>query len=176
VKVSIAALVEFRLPPESFPVTPSRQSRRGGYATPLVGFCSLQHMPDSGVHSSRVCLARLVPPSGFGYPLDGLLPPGPGQPCFMPTALLGFRPSELSPHRRVSRTSPSEMNPRAVSLTAAPADESASRPGQRRLLGFDLSGSPSSSPTWLASTMTGCSPGLWSFPGHSTGRLVHTPV
>lgn len=43
---------------------------------------------------SRVCLARFVPPSGFGYPLDGLLPPRPGQPCFRPTALMGFRPSK----------------------------------------------------------------------------------
>jgi hypothetical protein len=138
--------------------------------------CSLQHVPSSGVHSTRVCLARFVPPSGFGYPPGGLLPPGPGQPCFMPTALLGFCPSELSPRRRVSRTSPSGMDPPAVSPTAAPADESASRPGRPRLLGFDLSGSPLSPPVCLAPTATGCSLGLSSFPGYSTGRLVHTPV
>jgi hypothetical protein len=47
-------------------------------------------MQDSGVHSARVCLARYVPPSGFGYPPDGLLPPGPRRPFFVPTALLGF--------------------------------------------------------------------------------------
>jgi hypothetical protein len=31
-----------------------------------------------------------VPPSGFGYPPDGFLPSGPGEPYFMLTALLGF--------------------------------------------------------------------------------------
>jgi hypothetical protein len=31
-----------------------------------------------------------VPPSGFGYPLDGLLPSIPGRPCFRSTALMGF--------------------------------------------------------------------------------------
>jgi hypothetical protein len=31
-----------------------------------------------------------VPPSGFGYPLGGLLPPSPCQPFFMPAALMGF--------------------------------------------------------------------------------------
>jgi hypothetical protein len=34
--------------------------------------------------------ARFVPPSGFGYPLDGLLPSVPRRPYFMPAALLGF--------------------------------------------------------------------------------------
>jgi hypothetical protein len=41
-----------------------------------------------------------VPPSGFGYPLDGLLPSTPGRACFIPTALLGFIPSEPSPLER----------------------------------------------------------------------------
>jgi hypothetical protein len=34
--------------------------------------------------------AHYVPPSGFGYPLDGLLPSVPGRFCFTPAALLGF--------------------------------------------------------------------------------------
>jgi hypothetical protein len=34
--------------------------------------------------------ARYVPPSGFAYPLDGLLPPSPCRSCFIPTALMGF--------------------------------------------------------------------------------------
>ena len=44
----------------------------------------------SEVHSPRVCRARYVPPSGFGYPLGGLLPPSPCRLCFTPAALLGF--------------------------------------------------------------------------------------
>jgi len=34
--------------------------------------------------------ARYVPPSGFGYPLDGLLPANPCRLCFTPAALMGF--------------------------------------------------------------------------------------
>lgn len=34
--------------------------------------------------------SRYVPPSGFGHPLDGLLPPRPCRFCFAPAALLGF--------------------------------------------------------------------------------------
>jgi hypothetical protein len=57
---------------------------------PLLGFASLQHLPASRVHCSRVCLARYVPPSGFGYPLGGLLPAALGRACFVPTAFVGF--------------------------------------------------------------------------------------
>jgi hypothetical protein len=92
-----SSLFEFSLPPEYFPVSPSRPSYRSNPPTTLLGFASLQHIQGSGVHLPRVCLARYVPPSGFRYPLDGLLPPGPRRPCFVPTALLGFRPSKRSP-------------------------------------------------------------------------------
>jgi hypothetical protein len=44
----------------------------------------------SKVYLSRVCLARFVPSSGFGYPLDGFLPSIPCRFCFAPAALLGF--------------------------------------------------------------------------------------
>jgi len=42
------------------------------------------------VHLPRVLPARYVPPSGFGYPLDGFLPAIPRRFCFAPAALLGF--------------------------------------------------------------------------------------
>jgi hypothetical protein len=47
-------------------------------------------LEDSEVHTSRASQARYVPPSGFGYPLDGLLPPSPCRFCFAPAALMGF--------------------------------------------------------------------------------------
>jgi hypothetical protein len=42
------------------------------------------------VHSTRTSPARYGPPSGFGYPLDGLRPSYPCRLCFTPAALLGF--------------------------------------------------------------------------------------
>jgi len=42
------------------------------------------------VHLMRALPARYVPPSGFGYPLDGFLPSIPGRFCFTPAALVGF--------------------------------------------------------------------------------------
>jgi hypothetical protein len=47
-------------------------------------------MKDSKVHVSRALPARFVPPSGFDYPLDGLLPSDPRRFCFTPAALMGF--------------------------------------------------------------------------------------
>jgi hypothetical protein len=96
-------LFEFRLPPESFLALPSRPLRRSDEPATLLGFDSLQHIRGSGVHLPRVCLARYVPPSGFDYPPDGLLPPDPRRPCFVPAALLGFSPPKRSPPERYPR-------------------------------------------------------------------------
>jgi hypothetical protein len=41
--------------------------------------------------------AAFVPPSGFGYPLDGLLPLNPSGDPKISTALLGFSPSKHCP-------------------------------------------------------------------------------
>jgi hypothetical protein len=58
--------------------------------TPLMGFASLQHLQGLKIHLPRALPARYVPPSGFGYPLDGLLPADPRRFCFAPAALMGF--------------------------------------------------------------------------------------
>lgn len=42
------------------------------------------------VHFTRGLPARYVPPSGFGYPRDGLLPSNPCRFCFTPAALMGL--------------------------------------------------------------------------------------
>jgi len=91
--------------------------------------------------STRALPARFVPSSGFGYPLDGLLPPSPGQLCFTLAALLGFTlRSFLLPTgtRRVSAC----VDPHAVSSVGIPAAEAVGRPNGPRLLGFDPAGSP----------------------------------
>jgi hypothetical protein len=79
----------------------------------------------SEVHLMRVLPARYVPPSGFGYPLDGFLPLTPRRLCFAPAALLGFHPSELSPPerypRRHRRDEPTYRSACRSSGTEAPA-------------------------------------------------------
>jgi len=56
---------------------------------------------DPKVHLTRILPARYVPPSGFGYPLDGFLPSHPCRLCFAPAALLGF-PFGVFPSRKVT--------------------------------------------------------------------------
>jgi hypothetical protein len=48
------------------------------------------HASEEGPRSADGATARCVPPSGFGYPLDGLLPAIPCRFCFTPAALVGF--------------------------------------------------------------------------------------
>jgi hypothetical protein len=49
--------------------------------------------------------ARYVPSSGFGYPLDGLLPLRPRRVCFTSTALLGFTLRSLPLSKGIRRVS-----------------------------------------------------------------------
>jgi hypothetical protein len=80
-------LVELDLPLEFHPAIPSRPPRR---SAPLMGFCSLQHVRNPRSTLRGLKPARYVPPSGFGYPLDGFLPRIPCRFCFAPAALMGF--------------------------------------------------------------------------------------
>jgi len=81
-------LSEFRLPPEFYPSDPSRPT----VARRLLSWASAPFSTDQDRRStsSRVLPARYVPPSGFGYPPDGLLPAIPSRFCFTPAALLGL--------------------------------------------------------------------------------------
>jgi hypothetical protein len=66
--------------------TPQRHARAG--TSPGLSFPTAHQ--GSKVHFPRALPARYVPPSGFGYPLDGFLPSNPRRFCFAPAALLGF--------------------------------------------------------------------------------------
>ena len=63
-----------------------------------------------------------VPPSGFGYPLDGLLPLNPSEPFYGPTAPMGFSPSELGLPARYADVS-TAVYPPAVSPAPDVASE-----------------------------------------------------
>jgi hypothetical protein len=84
---------------------------------------------------------RYVPPSGFGYPLDGLLPANPCRFCFAPAALLGFSPSEDSLTKGI-RGVTTRMNPHTVRPFGIPAAEAPGRHERLRFLGFNPFESP----------------------------------
>jgi hypothetical protein len=65
-----------------------------------MGFCSLKHISEWMVHSARAFACPLVPPSGFGHPLDGLLPIHSWPVFFHTGSTLGINPSKLSPPER----------------------------------------------------------------------------
>ena len=60
------------------------------------------------VHLPRVLPARYVPPSGFGYPPDGLLPFNPWPVFFHTDSAHGINPSKLSPLERPPTALPVE--------------------------------------------------------------------
>jgi hypothetical protein len=92
------------------------------------------------VHSARVLShTRYVPSSGFGYPLDGLLPRIPGRFCFAPAALLGFNPSEVCPFLKAPVAFRPKDEPTCRWFDGCFRRINASdRPEERRLLGSCL--------------------------------------
>jgi hypothetical protein len=80
-------LFELHLPLECYPASPTQPPQRSG---PLMGFGSLQRSRYPRSTCRGIKPSRYVPPSGFGYPLGGLLPRIPCRFCFTPAALLGF--------------------------------------------------------------------------------------
>jgi hypothetical protein len=85
-----------------------------------MGFQSLQHIQGPAIHLLQAFAdARYVPPSGFGYPLDGFRPPNPRRPYFVPTALLGFTLRSIPLSEGIRRLS-TRMNPLTVSPTVIP--------------------------------------------------------
>jgi hypothetical protein len=132
-------LFEFRSPPEYYPANPSQPSELSRLLS--WAFVSLQHILGSEVHLPRACLTRYVPPSGFEYPLDGLLPPSPRRFCFAPAALLGFTLRSFPLPQGIRRVS-ARKHPLTVSPAVVTVAETTSRPGRPRFLGFDPYGSP----------------------------------
>jgi hypothetical protein len=95
----------------------------------------------SKVHWPRVLPARYVPPSGFGYPLDGFLPSVPCRFFFAPAALMGFTLRSVPPSKG-TRGVTTRMSPLAVPPVGIPAAVAVGRPNRPRLLGFDPFESP----------------------------------
>jgi hypothetical protein len=80
-------LFEFNLPIEYYPAKPSLSAAADGLLSwAFVPYSTL------GIEGPLYAglTTRYVPSSGFGYPLDGLLPWIPCRFCFTPAALMGF--------------------------------------------------------------------------------------
>jgi hypothetical protein len=130
--VQSSPLFEFRLPLEYYPAKPSRPAAAGqllSWALVPYSTSRIEGPPHAGSP------ARYVPPSGFGYPLGGLLPSVPCRFCFTPAALVGFtlRRFLLSEGIRcvTTRKHPLTVRPRGI-----PAAEAPGRPDGPRFLGF----------------------------------------
>jgi hypothetical protein len=113
-----------------------RLVRRRGDEPTLMDLHSLQHIQGPEIHPiRRRSKVGFVPPSGFGYPLDGFLPLSPRRPCFVPTALMGFHPSEpLTPRGKPGVSD--RLHPHVVDTRVFSRGE-AGRCAKPRPLGFD---------------------------------------
>ena len=174
-KTRFSPLVGFGVPPESFSVVPSRAAlpRQGLDRLLSWALAPYNTCRQRGSTGRGPCQARFVPPSGFGYPLDGLRPPKPGRACFIPTAFLGFFPSERSPltrwptRFRIARTCVSSVRrdlPQANLRTGA-KDTDFQALALARVPGRERVFSP---------PPAGGSPGILPFQGSPTGRLART--
>jgi hypothetical protein len=100
------------LPSNSYPAATTTGSSRGLLLPTALEGCE--------VHFSRASPTRYVPPSGFGYPLGGLLPRVPCRFCFAPAALLGFTLRRF-PLPKGFRGVSAGRNPHTVNLRVTPA-------------------------------------------------------
>jgi len=104
----------------SFRVLPSNTYPAATTAESSHGLLLPTALEELEVHSSRALPTRYVPPSGFGYPLGGLLPRIPCRFCFAPAALMGFSLRRF-PLPAGLRGVSAEKNPRTVNLRVTPA-------------------------------------------------------
>jgi hypothetical protein len=104
----------------SFRVVPSNTYPAATATESSHGLSFPTALEESEVHFSRASPTRYGPPSGFGYPLGGLLPRIPCRSCFIPAALLGFTLRRF-PLPKGFRGVSAGTNPRTVNLQVTPA-------------------------------------------------------
>jgi hypothetical protein len=111
VKRPMPTLFEFRFPPEycsTQPSLPTAVSKLLSWA-----FAPFSTSRIGGPLVAGHARTRYVPPSGFGYPLGGLLPPSPCRFSFAPAALMGFALRSFLLSKGIRRFR-DRMNPHAV--------------------------------------------------------------
>jgi hypothetical protein len=166
-------LFEFRLPIEFLPANPSRSAAANwllSWTSAPFSTCEDRRSTLRGVSRSRY-----VPPSGFGYPRDGLLPPSPGRLCFAPAALMGFTLRSV-PLSKGIRASPPERTHMPFLPPVCRSREVIGRPDGLRLLGFAPFESPLRPDNAVSTLAAGCSLGFLPFQGSSTRALAEIPL
>jgi hypothetical protein len=101
--IPVHPLFDFRAPLETHSESPGHRPQP---TTPLMGSRSLQHIRTRRSTHTGVPQPADGPPPGFGDPLDGLRPPNPCRPCFVPAALMGFALRSFSLSRGISTFPP----------------------------------------------------------------------
>jgi hypothetical protein len=133
---------------------------------PLMGFCSLQHMPATGVHLPRGSPAPLRSASRVWLPSWRFTPPETWPGLFHPDSVPGIPPFGAFPSRKVALVFPPAPNPLAVNPARSPASE-AHRPVRRastsRLWPLRES---LAAPREINPQTAGCSLGIFPFQGH----------
>jgi hypothetical protein len=130
------------------------------------------HTSEEGPRFAGGATARFVPPSGFGYPLGGLLPSTPGRVCFIPTALLGFPPAEPFPPGRWDRVSPIAAPACRQIATRSDAANHTGRHRDHRLPGFGPPPESHDLRRVFSPLQAGCSRGVQPFQGCPASRLA----
>jgi hypothetical protein len=128
-------LFEFGLPLEYYPAKPSLLAAANQllswaflpYSTSRIGGPPTAGMP-----------TRYVPPSGFGYPLDGFLPSIPCRFCFTPAALMGLTLRSFLLPEAIRVIGPGRTH-LPFHLAVFPPIASPGRPDRHRFLGFAAS-------------------------------------
>jgi hypothetical protein len=118
----VHTLVEFRVPPESYPTYPSPPAAAGKHLS--WAFAPYSTRRSGSPLAAGAADARYVPPAGFAYPLGGFLLPSPCQFYFTPAALLGFALRSFRLPKGIRRVS-GRKSPHTVSPTGVPVAASA---------------------------------------------------
>jgi len=130
------------------------------------------HSGGKGPLHANHAKVRYVPPSGFGYPLDGFRPSSPRRACFVPTALLGLIPSKRSPPAGWRKRFRSRRTCMPLVATRSPVGR-AERTGApytdfQALTPARVPGCPQA----VSPRLAGCSLGISPFQGSAASRLV----
>jgi hypothetical protein len=137
-------------------------------------FASLQHTRVRKSTRRGGSTSRYVPPSGFGYPLDGLLLPSPCRPYFVPAALMGFTLRSI-PLSKGIRTFPPGSTHLPFLPPVAPSPKRRPVPKGRGSWALTLSRVPCGSNVCLRRRLAGYSLGFPTLPGHACDSLDRDP-